>query len=60
MYDEYLSDLTVKRISNEDKIKLQEPIGLDEISETLMKMKNGTSPGSDGFPVEFYNFFWND
>ena len=23
-------------------------------------MKNGTSPGSDGFTVEFYKFFWND
>ena len=23
-------------------------------------MKNGTSPGSDGFTVEFFKFFWND
>ena len=23
-------------------------------------MKNGTSPGSDGFTVEFILFFWND
>ena len=23
-------------------------------------MKNGTSLGSDGFTVEFYNFLWND
>ena len=23
-------------------------------------MKNGSSPGSDGLPVEFYKIFWND
>ena len=32
----------------------------DEVLSTLKRMKNGTSPGSDGFTVEFFKFFWND
>ena len=33
---------------------------LDEISNVLKKMKNNKSPGSDGFTVEFFKFFYND
>ena len=25
-----------------------------------MKMKNNKYPGSDGFPAEFFKFFWKD
>ena len=35
-------------------------ITLSELGSTLYKMRNGTSPGSDGFSVEFYKFFWSD
>jgi hypothetical protein len=31
-----------------------------ECGESLKLMKNGKSPGSDGFTVDFYKFFWND
>ena len=41
-------------------MKLAEPISLEEIEKTLINMKNGTSPGSDGFSVEFYKFFWKE
>ena len=39
---------------------MQKPITVEELGKTLMRMKNGTSPGSDGFTVEFYKFFWAD
>ena len=32
---------------------------LKECSEALSQLKNNKSPGCDGFPVEFYKFFWN-
>lgn len=35
-------------------------ISLAECSQALKHMKNRKSPGSDGFSVEFYNFFWKD
>jgi hypothetical protein len=31
-----------------------------ECGESLKLMKNDKSPGSDGFTVDFYKFFWND
>ena len=59
-YEEYLSDIQVKRVSAEEQSKLQKTIDVNELGTTLLRMKNGTSPGSDGFSVEFYKFFWSD
>jgi hypothetical protein len=33
-------------------------ITLEEASYCLKNMKNDKSPGSDGFPAEFFKFFW--
>ena len=30
----------------------------EELTEAAKSMKNGKSPGSDGFPVEFSKFYW--
>ncbi len=32
----------------------------EEILAVLKSSKNGSSPGIDGFPVEFYKFFWGN
>ena len=32
----------------------------NECAESRKLMKNGKSPGSDGYTVDFYNFFWKD
>ena len=47
-------------LSNDEKAELEGEIKLDEISNVLKKMKNNKSPGSDGFTVEFFKFFYND
>ena len=37
---------------------LQEEVEEKEIWDTISKMPNGKTPGSDGFPIEFYKHFW--
>ena len=46
------------KLSNEMKLTLEGEITLEEAGEALKNMKNGKSPGSDGFGAEFYKFFW--
>ena len=58
--DKYLAEVQLSSIAASDRKKLEEPITLSELGATLSKMKNGTAPGSDGFSVEFYKFFWAD
>ena len=33
---------------------------MDEIKESILKMKNNKTPGVDGLPIEFYKIFWHD
>ena len=39
---------------------LERPISEKEIFEVLKNMKNNKSPGSNGYSVEFFKFFWSD
>ena len=50
----------LKKVTNEAKKKLCEFISMHEISEALLEMANNKSPGSDGFTIDFYKFFWPD
>jgi hypothetical protein len=34
-------------------------IGRDEVEAVMKTMSTGKSPGADGFPVEFWRFFWD-
>ena len=35
-------------------------IHLPELGKAVRNMKNGKSPGPDGFTVEFYIYFWTE
>ena len=48
------------KLSDLESEKLEGEIAFKELGETLKIMKNGKSPGQDGFTVEFFKIFWID
>lgn len=50
----------INKLSDEDKMLIEGELGQGECLAALKNMKNGKSPGLDGFTVEFYKFFWLD
>ena len=50
----------INKLSNEDKHELEQDIQELDCLKALENMKNGKSPGLDGFTVEFYKVFWID
>ena len=56
--NEYLKNIDVPKLSKLEAESLEGHITYTEASQTLKKMKNNKSPGSDGFTVEFLKVFW--
>ena len=50
----------IPQISDSDKVHCDMELTYNEISKALLALKNGKTPGSDGFPPDFYNFFWKN
>ena len=46
-------------LSESDRIKLEKPFSLEEIEFAVFNMKHNKSPGPDGLPIEFYQYFWH-
>ena len=49
-----------KKISKEEREKLDAPITINEVKTSVFQMQSGKSPGLDGIPVEFYQVFWEE
>ena len=56
----YLDEVNVPTLTDEEAELLERDITIGEIAATLMHFSNNRSPGSDGFPYEFYKVFWGD
>lgn len=58
MFDEevetFFSGLQLPTLTSEQKAKLDAPITEEEVRAAISSMKNGKSPGLDGFPIEYY------
>ncbi|KAG7487320.1 hypothetical protein MATL_G00021900 [Megalops atlanticus] len=48
-----------KRISDESRSRLEQPISRKELDAALADMAKGKVPGADGLPMEFYRTFWD-
>jgi exonuclease III len=57
---QYFMSEEIPKISEQDKTECDMEITYKEISNALKELKNGKTPGSDGFPPDFYKFFWKD
>jgi hypothetical protein len=48
----------ISKLGQDKKIDLEGELTPQETLSALKLMKNGKSPGMDGFTTEFYKFFW--
>ena len=48
------------KLSDEEAQTMERKIPYEEAGTVLKNMKNNKSPGSDGYTVEFFKFFWKD
>jgi hypothetical protein len=46
-------------LSDEDKEGLVTPFSINEIREVVFSMEHTQAPGPDGFPIEFFQKFWD-
>ena len=60
--DNFYDTLNVNcnKLSEEQSSHCEGLLSLDECRQSVFSMSLNKSPGSDGFPVEFYRKFWDD
>ena len=56
----FLVKENIKTLSEQEQVKCEGLITEREVIKVLKDMKNGKSPGTDGYTAEFYKFFWKD
>ena len=54
------NNTNITPLSDNDQFNCEGPVTEQEAQNVIKNMKNNKSPGTDGFPVEFYKFFWAD
>ena len=57
---DFIQTNTHTPLSELQKTNLDREITEEEIETVIKEMKKNKTPGTDGFPIEFYIFFWLD
>ena len=58
--DAIFHNITIPRLSEDDKHFLETPLSTNELFEVVKSMKMNKTPGFDGLPIEFYIILWPD
>ena len=59
LMNNYINDLNLPSLNEEERISCDRTISEEEVRASLKSMKDGSAPGCDGIPTEFYKVFWN-
>ena len=54
------NDTNITPLSDNDQLNCEGPVTKQEAQNVIKNIKNNKSPVTDGFPIEFYRFFWAD
>ena len=57
---EAILDKLTRTLSQESHDMCEGGVSVGELGEALGTLQNGKAPGEDGFPAEFWKFFWAD
>ena len=57
-FDKFVGDCKIPNLIERDRNICEGIILVDEASNALRNMKNGSFPGTDGLTTEFYKVFW--
>ena len=56
----FFNSKAIPKLTHYDKQMCEQPITIEECAKALLSLNNGKSPGSDGFPPDFYKMFWKN
>jgi hypothetical protein len=57
--ENFLNTPNIPGLDEQEKNMLDMPITYKEVADAVKELPTQKSPGSDGFPAEFYKFFWS-
>ena len=55
---DHIQNMTVPKLNEDEALKLEGLLTLNEAGKTLKNMKNNKSPGTSVFSANFYIVFW--
>ena len=54
----FSNNLSLPGLGEDEQQAMDAPISQAEVAEALKALNNGSAPGSDGIPAEWYKLFW--